>query len=142
MLVPVGAVRQRAPDFFIVGHPKSGTTALYEMLRSHRQIYMPDLKETLFFARELHPGLVPSGPHPDTLEEYLELFAPAAEEQRAGEASPSYLRSRMAAGRIAEVQPDARIIAILREPASFLRSLHLQLLENEHEVERDLRRAV
>ena len=30
---------------------------------------------------------------------------------------------------IAEVQPDARIIAILREPASFLRSLHLQLLQ-------------
>ena len=27
------------PDFFIVGHPKSGTTALYEMLRRHPQIY-------------------------------------------------------------------------------------------------------
>ncbi len=35
--------------------------------------------------------------------------------------------------RIAAVQPDARIIAILREPASFLRSLHLQFV-------RDLRR--
>ena len=33
------------PDFFIVGHPKCGTTALYEMLRGHPQIFMPDLKE-------------------------------------------------------------------------------------------------
>jgi hypothetical protein len=40
------------------------------------------------------------------------------------------------------VQPDARIIAILREPASFLRSLHLQLLQNRHECEKDFRKAM
>ena len=39
----------RVPDFFIVGNPKSGTTALYEMLRGHPQIHMP-VKETWFFA--------------------------------------------------------------------------------------------
>ena len=66
----------------------------------------------------------------------------AGPEQRAGEASPSYLCSHDAAARIAEVQPDARIIAILREPASFLRSLHLQLLRDHVETERDLRRAI
>ena len=33
----------RVPDFFIVGHAKCGTTALYEMLRAHPQIYMPYL---------------------------------------------------------------------------------------------------
>ena len=37
--------------------------------------------------------------------------------QRLGEASPSYLKSRTAAAAIAQVQPEARIIAILREPA-------------------------
>ncbi|HTA36249.1 MAG TPA: sulfotransferase, partial [Solirubrobacteraceae bacterium] len=124
------ASARKVPEFFIVGHPKSGTTALYEMLRSHAQIYMPELKETLFFARELHPGLRPQDPQPDTLEQYLSLFAPARADQRAGEASPSYLRSREAAARIAAVQPDARIIAILREPASFLRSMHLELLKD------------
>ena len=41
------------PDFFIVGHPKCGTTALFEMLRTHPQIYMPDCKETFYFADEL-----------------------------------------------------------------------------------------
>ena len=30
--------QQRLPDFFIVGHHKSGTTALYEMLRGHPEI--------------------------------------------------------------------------------------------------------
>src|SRR6266446_5573790 len=112
---PPGA---RVPDFFIVGHAKSGTTALYEMLRQHPQIYMPDHKEPWFFAR--------SNPHPQTN----------------GERSTSYLWSTTAAGRIAEVRPDARIVAIFREPASFLRSLHLQLVTNRHETEKDLSKAI
>jgi hypothetical protein len=40
------------------------------------------------------------------------------------------------------VRPDAKIIFILREPASFLRSLHLQLLQNHIESEKDLRKAL
>jgi hypothetical protein len=132
----------RLPDFFIVGHPKSGTTALYEMLRAHPQIYMPELKETRFFAPELHPRSEQAGKYPDTLEQYLLLFAAASPEQCAGEASPSYLRSRTAAGRIAELNPDARIIALFREPSSFLRSLHLELLQDHVETEKDLRRAM
>jgi hypothetical protein len=132
----------RMPDFFIVGHHKSGTTALYEMLRSHPQIYMPDLKEPLFFARELHPGVRPEDPQPDTLEEYLELFAAAEPGQQTGEASPSYLRSSTAAARIAELAPDARIIAILREPASFLQSMHMELLKDHMETEKNFRKAI
>jgi Sulfotransferase family len=136
------AHKGRVPDFFIVGHAKSGTTALHEMLGAHPQIYMPELKETQFFARELHPTLRPSRRHPDTLERYVSLFAPAAPEQRAGEVSPSYLRSHTAAGRIAELRPDARIIAILREPTSFIRSLHLQLIQAHVETEKDLAKAI
>jgi hypothetical protein len=139
---PALAGARRMPDFFIVGHHKSGTTALYEMLRSHPQIYMPDLKEPLFFARELHPDLQPGDPQPDTLDEYLELFAAAQPGQRMGEASPSYLRSESAAARIAELAPDARIIAILREPASFLRSMHLELLKDHMESEKDFAKAI
>ena len=133
---------KRAPDFYIVGHAKSGTTALYEMLRGHPQIYMPDLKETRFFARELHPRRQPRRRHPDTLEEYLSLFEEAKPGQVTGEASPSYLRSLDAAARIAQLRPDARIIAIFREPASFIRSLHLQLLQAQVETEKDLARAI
>ncbi len=134
--------QQRVPDFFIVGHPKCGTTALYEMLRRHPQIFMPDLKETRFFASELHPGSPKSQLLPETIDEYLALFEGAGAQQRIGEASPSYLRSRTAAARIAELQPDARIIAILREPADFLRSLHMELLRDHVEPEPDLGRAI
>jgi hypothetical protein len=136
------AAGRKIPDFWIVGHPKSGTTALHEMLRGHPQIFMPELKETLFFARELHPGLRPQDPQPHSLGEYLALFAPARLDQRAGEASPSYLRSRLAAERIAALEPGARIIAILREPASFLRSMHLELLKDHVETEKDFRKAI
>jgi Sulfotransferase domain len=132
--------QMRIPDFFIIGHAKSGTTALYEMLRAHPQIYMPDLKETRFFARELHPH---SGPqHPGTLAEYAALFDSALPAQRTGEASPSYIRSHTAATEIAQLRPDARIIAILREPASFVRSLHLELLQAHVETEKDLAKAL
>jgi Sulfotransferase domain len=130
------------PDFFVVGHAKSGTTALYEMLRAHPQIYMSELKETRFFAPELHPRTKPSKRHPDNLDQYLALFRDAHPGQRRGEASPSYLRPRAAAQRIAELRPDARIIAILREPAGFLRSLHMQLLQAHVETEKDFRRAL
>jgi len=132
------AERGKTPDFYVVGHAKSGTTAIYAMLKSHPQIYMADLKETRFFARELHPGLESSRAHPRTLDEYIALFSPASPEQLVGEVSPSYLRSMSAAARIAEIRPDARIIAVLREPVSFVRSLHLQLLEDHVETEKDL----
>jgi hypothetical protein len=134
----------RIPDFFIVGHPKCGTTALYEMLRRHPEIYMPDFKEPWFFADDMRPRFQPAraGTVPETVEEYLRLFEAAAPGQRVGEASSSYLRSRRAPARIAQLRPDARIIAIFREPADFLRSLHQQLLVDHVETRKDLLRAV
>ncbi len=132
----------RIPDFYIVGHPKCGTTALHEMLRRHPQIFMPSLKEPWFFGEELHESAPPRpGGTPRTLTEYAEWFAQAGVGQRIGEASPFYLGTGTAAANIARVRPDARIIAILREPASFLFSLHLQLLELYIEVEKDFGKA-
>jgi hypothetical protein len=138
------AMEKRVPDFFIVGHAKSGTTALYEMLKPHPQIYMPEWKEPWFFSSDMRPRFQPrtSGHAPQSFDEYVALFAAARPEQRVGEASSSYLWSRTAASRIAEAQPGARIIAILREPASFLRSLHFQLLQTHVESKKDLRTAM
>jgi hypothetical protein len=131
----------RKPDFLIVGNPKSGTTALYEMLGRHPQIYTSEIKETRYFSRD-HPFSPPSTVLPETLEQYCALFARASPEQRAGEASSEYLRSDVAAARIAQVLPDVRIIAILREPASFVRSLHMELLRDHVESEGDLAKAI
>jgi Sulfotransferase family len=154
-LAPTDAAQQsgRVPDFFIVGHHKSGTTAMYEMLRLHPQIYMPEMKEPEYFGRtrtgrrEVLPGAKDHRPtfgetRPQTYEEYLSLFAAATPDQRVGEASPSYLRSLTAARDIAAVAPDARIVAILREPISFLYSLHLQMVRNHVQRELDFGKAL
>ena len=104
------------PDFFIVGHPKSGTTALYEMLRRHPQIYMPELKEPCFSpATCARCSAARRTPARTRSRSTCALFAGARREQRAGEASPSYLRSRDAPpGEIAQLQPDG---AHHRDPA-------------------------
>jgi hypothetical protein len=138
-----GALPPRVPDFFIVGHAKCGTTALHQLLRQHPQIHIP-LKEPRFFAMELRSRFRRLGPErlPVTLDEYLALFDGARPGQVLGEASPQYLRSSQAAQRIARVRPDARIIAILREPAAFVRSFHMQALHNHNESATDLARAL
>ncbi len=147
-MAQAGTVKQaqyeRLPDFFIVGHFKCGTSALYEMLRRHPQIYMPDFKETWYFAPELRSPAKQrrKASRPETREEYLSLFQGAGHEQRWGDNSPAYLMSRTAASRIAEAQPEARIIAILREPAEFLRSFHLHCVRNHVESEQDLQKAL
>jgi hypothetical protein len=134
---------QRPPDFFIVGQPKSGTTALYEMLRRHPQIHMPDRKEPWYLASELLERTPPRpGGTPQSVEEYLAWFEGARPDQRVGEASALYLWSRTAAASIAQLQPEARIIAILREPASLLRSLHMQFVRTYVETENDFPRAI
>jgi hypothetical protein len=136
-------VHPRAPDFFVVGQPKSGTTALYEMLKRHPEVFIPDRKEPRFFATELYVRDPPRpGGTPETLADYLPWFEAAGTDQRIGDASPWYLWSQAAAGLIAGVQPSARIIAIMREPASFLRSLHMQFVQLYVETETDLRKAI
>ncbi len=133
------AIQHRIPDFFIVGHPKSGTSALYQMLRTYPQIHMPR-KEPSFFVPELWP------PHwqkyANGIDDYRAFYSEAGEDQLIGEATTSYLWSHGAAQRIADIQPRARIVAILREPASFLRSLHLQFIRSNVETEPDLRTAI
>jgi hypothetical protein len=117
------------------------------MLRRHPQVFMPEMKEPWFFAAELLRNLpsVSAGipvDVPETLDQYLSLFQKAKPEQVVGEATALYLWSRVAARGIARLQPAARIIAVFREPASFLRSLHLELVRRHQEPEKDLRTAI
>jgi hypothetical protein len=136
---------RRTPDFFIVGHAKCGTTAMHTMLRAHPQIYMPALKETQFLAHDPSERVWPSrrpAARPQTLDAYLSLWQAARAGQLVGEASTAYLRTPGAAARIAALDPDARIVAIFREPVDFLRSFHLQLLQVNIETEPDFQRAI
>ena len=103
----------RKPDFFIVGAAKSGTTSLYAYLQEHPEVHMCEPKEPWFFGEE-------QDRHPlkqfRTIAEYMKLFKGAPDNHRAGEASPSYLCSKLAAQQIASFQPDAKIVIILRNP--------------------------
>ncbi|MGI9041594.1 MAG: sulfotransferase domain-containing protein [Gemmatimonadales bacterium] len=125
------------PNFFIVGAPKCGTTALYEYLRPHPSIFMPEIKEPHFFAKDLG-----SYPRIKTLQEYAGIFAESTGEHlRVGEASVYYLRSAVAIPNIREFNPDARIIAMFRNPVEMVYSLHAQLLYVSEETVSDFETA-
>ncbi|HEY8257827.1 MAG TPA: sulfotransferase domain-containing protein [Gemmatimonadales bacterium] len=112
------------PNFFLVGAPKCGTTALYEYLRPHPNIFMSAIKEPHFFAKDMSPY-----PRVKTLDEYTGLFSGRTEDQfMVGEASVYYLRSSVAIPNIREFNPDARLIAMFRNPVDMVYSLHSQLL--------------
>jgi Sulfotransferase family len=101
------------PDFFVIGAFKSGTTALNYMLTQHDRIFLHRIvKETNFFAPDAHLGF-----RIEARAEYEDLFRSASAEQRIGEACPSYLFSKVAAGLIRREAPDAKLIAVLRDPA-------------------------
>ena len=119
------------PNFFVIGAPRSGTTSLYEYLNSHPDIFMSPVKEPDFFSRpvldEVHPQetaeVVSLAEHADTnpalrheLDEYEALFAGAGDETRRGEASAVYLGHPTAAWHLRSYVPDAKFIAVLRDP--------------------------
>ena len=113
------------PDFFVVGAFKSGSTALYEQLRRHPQIFMPFHKEPLYFGDDLtrRYGRM-------SLDDYLRLFRGAQPGQRVGEASTWYLYSMSAAREIKEFSPDAQILVVLRNPVDVMYAQHNQLIFN------------
>ena len=73
----------RWPDFYVVGAPKCGTTAMHEYLRAHPQIYMPALKELHFFGSDLTFRFTPR----ISESEYRALFSGAGARERIGESS-------------------------------------------------------
>lgn len=101
----------RLPDFLIVGAQKAGTTAARHNLARHPDVAFntrgPDHGELHFFDREDHwrRGVAWYASHFDDSAPLL------------GEKTPNYLSANCAA-RMASVLPHARLIVLLREPAS------------------------
>ncbi len=112
----------RLPDFLVIGAARAGTTALHAYLRQHPQVFMPVLKEPNFFAFQ-GETLNCKGPGAEYINNsltdakaYGALFAKAPPGAILGEASPLYLYSERAAGRILHTVPNARLVVILRNP--------------------------
>jgi hypothetical protein len=120
----------RRPNFFIIGAPKSGTSALHEYLKSHPQVAVSEPKEPHYFCEDF-----PKFRWAHTLDEYLAYFRHATDAHRAvGEASPLYLYSRVAARKIRDFAPDARVIVMLRRYVDYLVSYYNQTVYNQDET--------
>ncbi len=114
------------PNFFVIGAARSGTTSLYHYLKQHPQIYISPVKEPRFFAFKgvadnLDSYYEPSGSDIvkesiTSFEAYCALFQGVSCEKAIGEASPLYLWSSKACENIHQTIPDAKLIAILRDP--------------------------
>jgi len=97
------------PDFLVIGVMKGGTTSLFQYLAKHPQINPPFRKEIKFFDLHYKQGLTWYRAH-------FPLKTRMTNGSVTGEATPYYIFHPLAAGRIANDIPNAKLIAILRNP--------------------------
>lgn len=126
------------PDFFVVGAPKCGTSSLHTYLAAHPEVFMSRDKEPTFFGKDIGRSWIP---YP-TLEDYLALFREARDDQRAGESSVAYLRSKRAPEEIRRFNPESQIIVMLRNPVDVMYSFHGHMLFIGEEKIVDFRKAL
>jgi hypothetical protein len=98
------------PNFLGLGAQRCGTTWLFENLRIHPEVFMPERKEIGYFT-EFCGGNLSKG-----LEWYTALFNRARHEKAVGEISAEYLLDPEAPSRIAETLRDPRFIVLVRNP--------------------------
>ncbi len=125
----------RLPDFFIIGAAKAGTSSLYRYIKQHPQVFMSPKKEPHFFSfddqSKLTKGPGDTIPQAVTnLEDYARLFESAPEGAVVGEASTSYLYRKEAPERIKTLVPEAKCIAVLRNPVDRAYSAYMHLVRD------------
>lgn len=125
-------------QFFIVGAPKCGTTAWWSYLANDPDVFLPAVKEVHHYTDDLldvdHKMQDPSY--------YLTLFREARSGQLVGQAGVFHLYSRNAAANIKRARPDAKIVAMLRNPVDLMYSFHSQLVYSGEEPITDFREAL
>ena len=138
---PTGAP---ALDFTVIGAAKAGTTALFNLLCAHPQLHLPPGKELPYFAFPSHSY------YDSPAEFYAEAFRDSGPAQLCGTVTPQYLfgalldppKERDAApggaekiipGRIRDAYPEARLIAVLRDPAVRAHSQYRMLALRDRE---------
>ena len=115
------------PNFFIIGAPKTGTTAMAQYLSDHPAVFMATPKEPHHYNSDhTHGGF--KGP-----EAYAALFEDA-DAKTVGEASVFYLYSQAAVPRIENECPNARYIVMLRNPVEMAPALYEQHVFSGYET--------
>jgi hypothetical protein len=98
----------QVPDLVVIGAPKAGTTSLARWLSTHPQVRMSATKELSFFDEHFERGI-----------HWYSSQLPASEPGVVvGEATPTYLGDPLAPARVAMTIPEAKFVAVLREPVS------------------------
>ncbi len=130
------------PNFLILGAPKCGTTSLYSYLGQHPDVFMGFPKEPTFFGHEGEDGLF-NGPGDNTgiyrtrmitrLDAYTALFNRVTTEKAIGEASTFYLYLPKAPLCIKKYIPNAKMFAVLRNPADRAYSNYLHMVRQLRE---------
>lgn len=95
----------KAPDFIGVGVQRAGTSWLYECLKEHGEVFLPQ-KEVHFFNKKYDKGI----------DWYYSLFEIKDGSKIAGEFTPDYLFNEQSIKAICETCPDSKLIVILRDP--------------------------
>lgn len=125
------------PNLFLIGAPKCGTTAIAEYLSERQDVFFSKPKEPLFWCPDL--GTEPHALRAASLAEYEGLFAAAdpARHRIIGEGTTSYLRSPAAIRDSDSYAPEAKYIAILRNPVDVAHAFHMEQLYTGLEKEQD-----
>ncbi len=111
----------KLPHFIIIGAGKSASTWLHFALRQHPSIYMPE-DEIPFFEDPHYDG--------NDLGPLHEALNPAGADAVIGIKRPNYLCTPECAPRLAKHLPDARMIAILRNPGDRAISQYYHLIRS------------
>lgn len=113
----------KLPNFFIIGAPKAGTTAMSEYLRAHPQVFFSTPKEPHYFNMDF------SDRYTKEWSKYVEYFSDVTSKHIAiGEGSVFYLRSSVAIKNILKLIPNAKFIVMLRNPVDAVYSWHSQAI--------------
>jgi hypothetical protein len=119
------------PNFIIIGAQKSGTTWLYEILKTHPKIKMAhDRKEVHFFDRYFDRGI----------KWYKERF-PYDENFLIGEATPKYIYDKEVPKRIYNNIPEVKLILSLRNPIERAYSQYKYLVQEDN-YQQDFKQAI
>ncbi|MBU2101233.1 sulfotransferase [Patescibacteria group bacterium] len=128
---------EKVPNFFIIGAPKCGTTAMSEYLSEHPQIFISNPKEPHYFNSDLK-----FNKRNNTVARYKECFEGVASQHDViGEASTWYLFSDKAVGNILKLNPKAKFIVMVRSPIELAYALHSENYFHSDENVKDFEEA-
>jgi hypothetical protein len=104
------------PDFIIIGAQKCGTTSLYEYLAAHPAVAPAARKEVHYFDRGFRRGKGWYRAHFPTAPYRVAREVLTGQRLVVGEASPMYLFHPHVPKRVRALLPEAKLIALLRDP--------------------------